>query len=46
MTPELRWLLFAALLAGSLWVPYVVGVNVTEFAAKASSSSARRIRAR
>jgi hypothetical protein len=34
MTPELRWLLFAALLAGSLWVPYVVGVNVTEFAGK------------
>jgi uncharacterized MAPEG superfamily protein len=34
MTPELRWLLWVALLAGSLWVPYIVGVNVTEFAGK------------
>jgi uncharacterized MAPEG superfamily protein len=34
MTPELRWLLFTALLAGSLWMPYIVGVNVTEFAGK------------
>ena len=35
MTPELRWLTYTALLAGSLWIPYVVGVNVTEFPGKA-----------
>jgi uncharacterized MAPEG superfamily protein len=35
MTPELRWLLYVALLAGSLWIPYIIGVNVTEFAGKA-----------
>jgi uncharacterized MAPEG superfamily protein len=34
MTPELRWLLFIALFAGSLWMPYIVGVNVTEFVGK------------
>ncbi len=34
MTPELRWLLYVALLAGSLWAPYIVGVNVTEFPGK------------
>ena len=34
MTPELRWLLFTALLAGSLWIPFVVGINVTDFEGK------------
>lgn len=34
MTPELRWLLYVALLAGTLWAPYIVGVNVTEFPGK------------
>src|SRR5262245_28633873 len=26
MSTELRWLLFTALLAGSLWIPYIIGV--------------------
>jgi uncharacterized MAPEG superfamily protein len=34
MTPELRWLTYTALLAGSLWIPFIVGVNVTDFANK------------
>ncbi|MEM6309895.1 MAG: MAPEG family protein [Pseudomonadota bacterium] len=27
MTPELVWLTLSALLAASLWIPYIVGVN-------------------
>ena len=27
MTPELFWLLMTALLAASLWIPFIVGVN-------------------
>lgn len=27
MTPELTWLTFSALLAASLWIPFIVGVN-------------------
>ncbi len=27
MTPELTWLMLTALLAASLWIPYIVGVN-------------------
>jgi uncharacterized MAPEG superfamily protein len=34
MTPELKWLLCTALLAGSLWIPYIVGINVTDFEGK------------
>jgi uncharacterized MAPEG superfamily protein len=34
MTTELSWLLYTALLAGCLWMPYVVGVNVTDFPGK------------
>lgn len=29
MTPELTWLTLTALLAASLWIPFVVGVNTT-----------------
>lgn len=29
MTPELFWLTLTALLAASLWLPYIVGVNST-----------------
>ncbi|MEM8958657.1 MAG: MAPEG family protein [Pseudomonadota bacterium] len=29
MTPELFWLTLTALLAGSLWIPFIVGVNAT-----------------
>ncbi|MDD9923786.1 MAG: MAPEG family protein [Boseongicola sp.] len=29
MTPELFWLTLTALLAASLWIPYIVGVNST-----------------
>ena len=36
MTTELEWLCFSALLAGSLWIPYVIGVNVTPFEGKQS----------
>ena len=35
MTPELKWLMYTALLAGSLWIPFIVGVNVTDFTGKA-----------
>lgn len=35
MTHELTWLLFTALFTGSLWVPYVIGANVTDFPGKA-----------
>ena len=34
MTTELAWLTYTALLAGSMWIPYVVGVNVTDFEGK------------
>lgn len=34
MTTELRWLLFTAIFAGSLWIPYIVGVNITDFPGK------------
>ncbi|PWJ20874.1 hypothetical protein SAMN05421539_102120 [Jannaschia seohaensis] len=27
MTAKLWWMTWTALLAGSLWIPYVVGVN-------------------
>jgi len=36
LTPELLWLLLTALLVGSLWIPYVIGVNVTDFPGKAA----------
>ena len=35
MTLELKWLTYTALLAGSLWIPFVIGVNTTEFLGKA-----------
>ena len=35
MTPELKWLTYTALLVGSLWIPYVIGVNITDFPGKA-----------
>jgi len=35
MTVELTWLTYTALLAASLWMPYIVGVNVTNFEGKA-----------
>jgi uncharacterized MAPEG superfamily protein len=34
MTTELTWLMATALLAGSLWIPYIVGINATDFAGK------------
>ena len=34
MSTELRWLAYTALLAGSLWIPFIVGVNVTDFPGK------------
>lgn len=34
MTPELRWLIYTALLAGSLWIPFIIGVNITDFPGK------------
>jgi MAPEG family len=35
MTVELKWLIYTALLAGSLWIPFIVGVNTTDFPGKA-----------
>jgi uncharacterized MAPEG superfamily protein len=34
MSMELKWLCYSALLAGSLWIPFIVGVNVTDFEGK------------
>jgi uncharacterized MAPEG superfamily protein len=34
MTPELKWLIYTALLAGSLWIPFIIGVNITDFSGK------------
>jgi uncharacterized MAPEG superfamily protein len=34
MTHELRWLCYTAILAASLWIPYIVGINVTDFEGK------------
>lgn len=34
MTTELTWLAYTALLAGSLWIPFIVGINVTDFEGK------------
>jgi uncharacterized MAPEG superfamily protein len=34
MTPELKWLTYTALLAGSLWIPYIIGINTTHFPGK------------
>lgn len=34
MTVEVRWLVFTALFIGSLWIPYIVGVNMTSFEGK------------
>lgn len=31
MTTELTWLMMTAILAASLWIPYIVGINVTTF---------------
>ena len=28
MTTELRWLVYTAILAGSLWIPFIVGVTL------------------
>ncbi len=32
MTPELFWLTMTALLAASMWIPYIIGVNTTPVA--------------
>lgn len=34
LTIELRYLVYTALLAGSLWIPFIVGINVTDFPGK------------
>lgn len=36
MTTELFWLLLTAILASSLWIPYIIGVNTAEYEGKAS----------
>jgi uncharacterized MAPEG superfamily protein len=36
MTTELTWLMLTAILAASLWIPYIVGVNVSTFDGKAT----------
>jgi uncharacterized MAPEG superfamily protein len=37
MTTELFWLMLTALLAASLWIPYIVGVNTSMFEGQATS---------
>jgi len=34
LTLELKWLMYTALLAASLWIPFIIGVNITDFAGK------------
>ena len=34
MPTELTWLMITALFAGSLWIPYIVGINTTQFEGK------------
>jgi uncharacterized MAPEG superfamily protein len=34
MTTELRWLIYTAVFAATLWSPYIVGVNISEFEGK------------
>jgi uncharacterized MAPEG superfamily protein len=34
MTPEPTWLMLTAILAASLWIPYIVGINVSNFEGK------------
>jgi uncharacterized MAPEG superfamily protein len=37
MTSELYWLLLTSVLAASLWIPYVVGINSTVYEGQADS---------
>jgi uncharacterized MAPEG superfamily protein len=37
MTNELFWLMLTALLAASLWIPFIVGVNSSAFEGQATS---------
>jgi uncharacterized MAPEG superfamily protein len=37
MTTELTWLILTALLAASLWIPYIIGVNTSTFEGQAQS---------
>jgi uncharacterized MAPEG superfamily protein len=37
MTTELFWLMLTALLAAFLWVPFIVGVNISTFQGQANS---------
>jgi uncharacterized MAPEG superfamily protein len=37
MTTELFYLLLTAILAASLWIPYIIGINTTEFAGQDES---------
>ncbi len=34
MTTELFWLILTAILAASMWIPYIVGINTTNFEGK------------
>lgn len=34
MTTELFWLVLTAILAGSMWIPYIIGINITSFEGK------------
>lgn len=37
MTTELTWLMLTAILASSLWIPYVVGVNISTYEGQKTS---------
>lgn len=39
MTTELFWLLLTAMLAASLWIPYIVGVNTATYEGKETEFS-------
>lgn len=34
MTTELFWLVLTAILTSALWIPYIVGVNITPYEGK------------
>jgi uncharacterized MAPEG superfamily protein len=37
MTTELFWITLTSMLATSLWLPYIIGVNITDFEGKQNS---------
>ncbi|MEO0665659.1 MAG: MAPEG family protein [Pseudomonadota bacterium] len=43
MTPELFWLTLTMILAASLWIPFIIGVNTTESSAQVTADGRANI---